>query len=112
MKPRPSMQVFDWLNWIGIFAVGVFLGMALDSLIDLANVGAWGSIFMLLGLSTAGLIAFFLMERMINFIAIGRFSEPKQLRKLRKPLALSFALPIGIITGVIGAQFGLANLIL
>lgn len=112
MKPRPSMQMFDWLNWIGIFVVGVLLGIAFNGLFGLATVGAWGSIIMILGLSAGGLVSFFLIERVINFISIGRFSEPQQLRKLRKPLALYFALPIGIIIGAIGAQFGLAELIL
>ncbi|WP_157058985.1 hypothetical protein [Loktanella sp. 5RATIMAR09] len=112
MKPRQSMQMFDWLNSIALVAVGVFLGVAIDGLVDLATVGAWGSIIMILGLSAGGLVFYVLIERVINFISIGRFSEPQQLQKPRKPLALYFALPIGIIIGVIGAQFGLAELIL
>ncbi len=112
MKKRQKMQTFDWFHWAALVAIGVFLGLAIDGLVDLATVGAWGSIIMILGLSAGALVFYFLIERVINFISIGRFSEPQQLRKPRKPLALSFALPNGIIIGVIGAQFGLANLIL
>ena len=112
MKKRQKMQTFDWFHWAALVAIGVFLGLAIDGLVDLATVGAWGSIIMILGLSAGGLVFYFLIERVINFISIGRFSEPQQLQKPRKPLALSFAPPNGIIIGVIGAQFGLANLIL
>lgn len=112
MRPRQSMQMFDWINWIAILAVGVFLGLAINGLVDLAAVGAWGSIMVILGLCAGGLVLYFLIERVINFISIGRFSAPQQLQKPRKPLALFFALPIGIIIGVIGAQFGLGDLLL
>ncbi len=111
MRQRQSMQMFDWFNWAALAAIGVFLGLALDGLVDLAFLGAWGSIIVILALSAGWLVFYFLIERVMNFISIGRFSAPQQLRKLRKPLALHFALPIGIIIGLIGAQFGLRELI-
>ncbi|MCK0095271.1 hypothetical protein MWU60_06785 [Yoonia sp. F2084L] len=112
MKQRQKMQTFDWFNWLALVAIGVFLGLVIDGFVDLATVGAWGSILMLLGLSAAGVVFYLFVERVMNFISIGRFSQPQQLQKPRKPLALHFALPVGIIIGLIGAQFGLADLIL
>ncbi|MEL6641909.1 MAG: hypothetical protein AAFP98_11460 [Pseudomonadota bacterium] len=104
------MQTFDWFNWAALAVIGVLLGFAIDGLLDLAAAGAWGSIIVLLSISAGWLVFYFLWERLMNFVFIGRFSQPQQLQKPRKPLALHFALPIGIVIGVIGAQFGLSEL--
>jgi hypothetical protein len=106
------MQTFDWLNWAALVAVGVMLGLVIDGMVDLAETGSWRSIIIILVVFGCWCIFYLLLERLFNFIFIGRLSAPKQLQKPRKPLALLFALPIGIIIGVIGAQFGLGELLL
>jgi len=106
------MQTFDWLIWAGLAATGVFLGFAIDGMFDLARTGSWRSILVILVLAGCWTGFYLLSLRVFEFISTGRFSAPRQLQKPRKPLALIFGLPIGIVIGVIGAQFGLSDLLL
>ncbi len=111
MRERQKMQTFDWFNWAGLFVIGVLLGLVIDGMVDLASTGSWRSIIVIIVLFGGWFIFYLLMERVFNLFSIGRWSAPRQLQKPRKPLALHFALPIGIAIGVIGAQFGLADMI-
>lgn len=112
MRKRQKMQTFDWFNFAALVAVGVFLGLAIDGLFALATMGAWGSILMIIALSAGFIVVYLILERVFEFISTGRLSAPRQLQKPRKPLVMVFGLPLGIIIGIIGAQFGLADLLL
>ncbi len=112
MSKRQEMQTFDWLNWAALVAIGVFLGLAIDGMVDLAATGSWRSIIIILGVFGCWYIFYLLSERLFQFISTGRFSAPKQLQARPRPLALLFGLPFGIIIGVIGAQLGLGDMLL
>lgn len=112
MRARQKMQMFDWIIWVCLAAIGVYLGLAIDAMVDLARMGAWQSIIVTLALFVGWIVLFLLLMRVFEFISTGSFSPPKQLQKRRKPLALLFALPVGITIGLIGAQIGLQDLLL
>jgi hypothetical protein len=112
MRERQKMQTFDWFIWVALAAMGIFLGLAIDGMFDLARTGSWRTIIVTLVLSGCWIVFYLLLERVFEFISTGRFSVPKQTQKRYKPLALLFGLPIGIIIGVIGAQFGLSDMLL
>lgn len=112
MRARQKMQIFDWMIWTCLAAIGIFLGLAIDAMVDLARIGAWRSIIVTLALFGGWIVFYLLLIRVSEFISTGRFSAPKQLQKPRKPLALLFALPAGIIIGLIGAQVGLQDLLI
>ncbi len=112
MRTRQKMQTFDWFNFAALFAVGVFLGLAIDGLFALAAMGAWSSILMIIAVSAGFIVFYVILERVFEFISTGRLSAPRQLQKPRKPLILLFGLPLGITIGIIGAQFGLDDLLL
>jgi hypothetical protein len=112
MRTRQKMQTFDWFSFAALVAVGVFLGLVIGGLFALAAIGAWGSILMIIALSAGFIVFYLILERVFEFISTGRFSAPRQLQKPRKPLVMVFGLPLGIIIGIIGAQFGLGDLLL
>lgn len=113
MSNRPRMEPGDWINAALILAVGLFLGLALSNMIRLASTPSWPLVILIPALFGAVL----LFDRMIG----GLFEKifPSGLRsasiskgKKRKPLALLGSLPMGIIIGLIGAEFGLDDLLL
>lgn len=112
LRARQKMQTFDWFLWAALVAAGVFIGLAVNGLFVLAVMGAWGSIVTTLAVAACGIVFYLLIERIFNFISTGRWSLPRQLQKPRKPLVLLFGLPLGILIGLIGAQFGLSELLL
>lgn len=112
MRERQKMQTFDWLIFAGLAAVGLYLGVALDGMVALASTGSWSSVILILVLSAGGIVFYLLAQGVFEFISTGRFSAPKQLQKPRKPLALILALPLGLIVGMVGAQFGLSKMLL
>jgi len=112
MRERQKMQTFDWVIWAALVAMGGFLGMAINGMVGLARAGSWWSIVIVLVPFGGWLVFYLLSLRLGTFISTGRFSEPKQLQKRRKPLMLLLGLPLGLLIGVIGAQFGLDRLLL
>jgi len=111
MHERQKMQSFDWLIFVCLVAVGTYLGSAIDSMIDLARAGSWWSILFVLFLFACALAFYLLSGAVLEFLSTGRFTAPKQLQKRRRPLALLLAVPAGIVIGIIGAQFGLTEML-
>ncbi len=112
MKKRGRMQAFDWLISAALVAIGVHLGLVIDSMINL-----WGTQFWLSGIITLLLfgcwfVFYLFLERLFDLVFDGRFFAPKQTLRLRKPLVLVFSLPIGIVIGLVGGQFGLREILL
>lgn len=112
MRKRPKMQGFDWFHGAALAAVGLFLGFALEGMARLAMAGSWLGIIGIL-VPFAGFLVFYVfLERITEFISTGRFFLPKQSVKEHKPLGVLFSLPLGILIGVVGAQFGLQDMLL
>ena len=113
MGDRRSMQFGDWINAAALLAVGVFLGLAIEGLVQLI-----GSPFLPQALLTVLLFAgVFLLYLALDALVERVFNtgvKPARLarKKERKPLALLLSLPAGLVIGVIGAQFGLRGLLL
>lgn len=112
MRERRKMQTFDWLNWAALVAIGVFLGLAIDAMVESVKAGYWRTTLFTLFVFGCWFLFYLFLERLFDFIFSGRFFATKQ--KLRKPMpfALVFSLPLGITIGAIGAQFGLNELLL
>ena len=107
------MRAGDWLNGLDIIVIGVFIGLALDSLLQLS-----GKVFWIAAIGTPVLIgAVFLFgsifDRLIDRMFSSGFNKsPNPKAKEPKPFALLLSLPVGIAIGIMGAQFGLGDVLL
>jgi len=107
------MQAGDWFNGAAILAVGVFLGLAADSMVDLAGTASWPLITIIPVLFGGAFLCVVLLDSLIDRVfPSGVKPSSKTLAKKRKPFALLMSLPAGIAIGVIGAQLGLSDLLL
>jgi hypothetical protein len=112
MANRRRMQTGDWLDAVSFLAVGFCFGLALDSLLQLEGAAFWGAALgipiMFWGLiAVAGFIDR-LLERIFPLgIKPARTPQPKE----RKPLAVLFSFPAGVVAGLAAARFGLSGLL-
>lgn len=113
MDSRRIMTIGDWLNSAALLVIGVYLGLALEKLFQLDGVAFWvvgiGIPIIFGGVLLFGQLFDGLTDRLFPS-GVKRIYKPQT--KKRRPLALLLALPIGIIIGVAGAQFGLSEMIL
>jgi len=102
------MQFDDWLNGAALLAVGVFLGLAVSEFLKLDGAAVWRAILSIIIPFGFVFLLIVLMDR------IGGPVKPAAVRRWikRKPLALQFFLPAGILIGAVGAQFGLTEILL
>ncbi len=112
MSERRKMQGFDWFNAAAIVAIGVFLGLAIDGMVDLVGTPFWPLIIIIPVIFGCWYVFYLFLERVSDWLFTGRFFVTKQKINKRKPLTLLFSLPIGIVIGVVGAQFGLGDMLL
>ncbi len=113
MGDRRKMQIGDWLNGAAILAVGLFLGMAVGELINLEGAAFWLTIvYVFIPFGFVFLFIFFLDDLMDRSLFSGIKPASSNGTEKRKPLALLFSLPTGFVIGVIGAQFGLSEVLL
>lgn len=113
MADRHQMAFFDWVIAAGLCAMGVYLGLLLAALITMDGATFWLTvIYVLIPFGFVSLFIYF-MNDLGDWIFSGRVksSAPARMRK-RRPVLLYFSVPAGVIIGVIGAQFGLGELLL
>lgn len=107
------MQMGDWFNGAAILAVGFFLGLAINAIVPLIGTPFW-PVALLIPILFGGIFLFdAVLDGLFARIFLRGVQPARQQQaKERKPLALLLSLPVGILTGVIGAQFGLGELLL
>lgn len=109
MNARRRMEIGDWANGAALFGVGVCLGLVIDALLQLSGTAFWFMAIIIVVLFGAVLVFDTLLNALFERIfPIGIKPSGK---KERKPLALVFCVPTGIVIGLIGAQFGLTELL-
>lgn len=113
MKERQKMNAFDWFIGAGLLAVGLYLGVAIGELLSLDGMAFWGAILYILVPFTLVFVLILLADRVIER-GIWKAFTLKPSRPLKKPapLALLMSLPLGLLIGVVGAPFGLTELLL
>lgn len=112
MGNRRRMEMGDWLNAVALLAVGFYLGLALDGLLQLDGAAFWiaaaGMPIMFWGLIAVARVIDGLIDRIFpGGVKPARAPPPKE----RKPLAVLFSVPAGVAAGLVGAQFGLSGLL-
>lgn len=113
MANRRKMQLGDWFNGAALLAVGFFLGLALDGMIDLVGTSFWPLIILLPVLFGSVFVFGQMFDGLIErFFPSGIKPAKGAQRKERMPLALVLSLPGGVVLGVIGGQMGLRALLL
>lgn len=110
MRSRRSMRVGDWFNGLAILGVGVLIGVIIDMLFQLSGAAFWisaiGAPLIFGGVLFLGTI----IDKLIDKLFPSGFNKPRTSKaKERKPLAIILSLPVGIVIGIIGAQFGLGD---
>jgi uncharacterized membrane protein YfcA len=107
------MQLFDWVIAGSLCAVGSYLGLALAALITMDSAAFWLTVIYVLIPFGFVFVFIYFMNDLGDWIFSGRVKSftPARMRK-RRPLLLYFSLPAGVIIGVIGAQFGLGELLM
>ncbi len=113
MSNRRRMQLGDWLNGAALLAVGVFLGLAIHNMAQLVGTAFWPMIIIIPVLFGGVFLLVLVFDGLIDRIfPSGIVPATQQKTKERRPLALLSSLPTGIIIGVIGAHFGLGEIML
>ncbi len=113
MRHRRKMQAGDWLNGATLLVVGVFLGLAVPGLVRLAGTDFWPLAILIPVLFGSVFLFDLLLGGLINRIfSTGIKPARRRQGKERKPLVLLLSLPAGLLVGVIGAQFGLGDILL
>ena len=107
------MRIGDWVNGAVICVVGVYLGLAVDGMTELAGTEFWPVIIIVPVLFGGAFLFVLAFDGLIDRIfPSGIKPASRQHAKQRKPLALLLCLPIGIATGVILARLGLGQALL
>lgn len=113
MPNRRKMEPGDWFNATAFLAIGLLLGLALANMVPLLGTPFW-PVVILIPLLFAGVLVFdSLLGRLFERIfpsGVRPASHPAP--KERRPLGLLLSLPAGLVIGVIGARFGLDDLLL
>lgn len=117
MSERRNMEPGDWLNAAVNVLIGLFLGVALNGLLQLFADGAWAValVIAVMAFGAAVFLIFFdglvgkLFERVFPS-GVRPSHSPKA--EDRKPIARLLSLPLGIFLGAILAGLGLTNAIL
>ena len=113
MSERRDMAVTDWLDAFINLVIGILLGMAAASLVQLATTDFW-PLAIVIPILFAGVFLFIrvfdgLFERIFS---IGVRPARKPRPEGKKPLVLLFSLPAGLVLGVILERIGLSGTIL
>ncbi len=113
MADRQKMDFWDWITGAAFLAMGVYLGLALSGLIELEGAAFWFTVvFVVIPFGFVFLLVFYMhdvVDRVLNGTIIP--ASVKRWRK-RKPVPLLLSLPAGVVIGVVGAQFGLTEVLL
>ena len=110
LAEKPVMQAGDWINATVNIVCGVFMGVALESLIRLMTTDSW-PVAVLISLLAAGLIFFVsLFDGLVDRVfsnGIRPAHKPQTVR--RAPLLRRLSLPAGLVFGVVLASLGLGD---
>jgi hypothetical protein len=112
MGNRRRLGIADWFDAVAFLAVGLCLGLALDGLLELDGATFWVAALAIpitfWGLIAVAGVADRLIEKIFPLgIKPARAPQPKE----RKPLAVLFSLPAGVIAGMAAARLGLTGLL-
>lgn len=113
MADRHKMQLFDWVIAASLCAVGFYLGLALAALITMDGAAFWLTVIYVLIPFGFVFVFIYYMNDLGDWIFPGsvKSSAPARMRK-RRPVLLYLSVPAGVVIGVIGAQFGLTELLI
>ncbi len=112
MSDRRKMQFGDWLSGAAMLAMGIFLGLAVGEWVKLDGAAFWLTIiYVFIPFGFVFLFIFFMTDLLDRFNGAVKPAAVRRWEK-RKPLALLFFLPAGVLMGTIGAQFGLSEILL
>jgi uncharacterized membrane protein YfcA len=113
MSERRKMQGIDWLIGASSMAVGLFLGLAVGEWVQMEGIARWLTIIYIFIPFAFVFVFIFFLSDVTDWVFFSRVrSSAARREKRRKPLALLFTLPVGLVIGAIGAQFGLSELLL
>lgn len=112
MTDRRKMQFGDWINGAALLAIGVLLGVALGEWLTLEGAAFWFAIVYIFIPFGFVFLLILLLPKVFDYLNYGVKPAAVKRWERRKPLALFFFVPAGVIVGVVGAQFGLAELLL
>lgn len=113
MRHRRSMGLWDWINSAAFLAMGVFLGLAVNAMVQLVGTPFWPFIVIIPLLFGGVLLLDDLLDRLTGRILPGGVKPaPESHPKARRPLVLLLSLPMGLAIGLIGAQVGLGDILL
>lgn len=107
MKKRREMALWDWANAGFLLLIGLLLGVALDSVIDLVAMGYWIMAVILVLAFLAVFVFELLMDKVFDkffHIGVKRVSEPDEQKY--KPLIVLLSFPTGMLLGVLLAGTG------
>ncbi|MEO0912695.1 MAG: hypothetical protein AAFY59_06880 [Pseudomonadota bacterium] len=111
MNERHKMEFGDWLNGTAILAVSLFIGLAVGEWVTLEGAAFWLTIiYIFIPFGFVFVFIFFMSE--VSDLSSGIKRPVSRPPKRPKPLALLASLPAGFFIGVIGAQFGLSEILL
>lgn len=114
MGNRRKMVLVDWLNSAGLCLVGLYLGLAVQSMLQLVGTAFFWPVLIFCIIMW---VAMLLFANVFDWISDRIFSNgikpaKNPSAKERKPFALLLSLPLGIVTGVILAELGLRDTLL
>jgi hypothetical protein len=117
MSERRGMEPEDWLGAGFNVAIGLFLGLALNGLLQLVVDGFWPLALIVAVLSAGAVLVLFAFDGLVGrlierLLPSGIRPSQSPQKEHRKPMARLMSLPAGILFGVILAQFGLTQTIL
>jgi hypothetical protein len=113
MSERRSMDGEDWLSAGFNVVVGLFLGLALNGLLQIVVTGFWPVAAIMVVLALGFFLVYWLFEGLIVrpfFSGVRR--DQGTLPEGKKPLGRLASLPLGLVLGFLLAQLGLTGTIL
>jgi len=117
LNKRTSMQASDWGNALVNVVVGVFVGIAIDGMVQLLTTGLW-PIAILISLLLLGMVLLSeLVDGLVEKIFPSGIRPANKVKikpkiKRRTPLPRLLSLPLGMVIGVILARLGVSTAIL
>ena len=111
MSERRKMQFIDWVMSASFLAIGLFLGLAVGEWLKLDGIARWLTlIYIFIPFGFVFLFIIFMHDLWDRIFFNIKPASSSRYEKA-KPLTLLLSLPVGLLVGVIGAEFGLSELL-